>query len=280
MNREDVDALLRQIREPGEEFTVVFSGKRSRKVNGLYKPETREILIHNRNFAGDGELVYTAIHEYAHHLQFTSATVPVSTRSHTTAFWALFHSLLERAQELDLYVNPFDSIPEFRELTGRIKDRFVQVNGELMKELGSLLIHAQQLCDKHGASFGDYLDRVVGLPRTGATQMMRAHTMDLDPRIGFDNMRTVGAISSAARRTLAQEALLDGKSPDTVKFRYATSGGGQAVSDDSLGTAAPPAARVDILKREKASLERQIKRLEAKVVEIDRRMERARSEDS
>ena len=85
MNQEQVHALLLRIREPREEFTVVLTGKRSRRVNGLYKPETREILIHNRNFAGDTELVYTAIHEYAHHLQFTSGVPPASTRTHTTA---------------------------------------------------------------------------------------------------------------------------------------------------------------------------------------------------
>ena len=275
MNQDEIHELLVAIRKPAEEFALVFSGKRSRKVNGLYKPETREIVIHNRNFAGDNELVYTAIHEYAHHLQFTSAAIPVSARSHTTAYWALFHSLLEQAQGLGLYTNPFDSIPEFRELTETIKERIVTQNGGLMKELGALLVRAEQLCEKHHTHFGDYLDRVVGLPRVGANQMMRAHSMDLDPRVGFENMRTLGSIRNTARRTEAQEALLGGKSPDTVKFRYASPDGVPGVGVDTAGDPPRAEVRVEMLRREKVSLERQITRLEGKVAEIDRRIERA-----
>ena len=70
---------------------MIFSGKKSRKVDGLYKPETREIILHTGNFTTDDELVYTAIHEYAHHLQFTTSAMPISCRAHTTAFWSLFH---------------------------------------------------------------------------------------------------------------------------------------------------------------------------------------------
>ena len=71
MNREQVKKRLLGLRKTDEDFEVIFSGKKSRKVDGLYKPASREIILHTGNFTTDDELVYTAIHEYAHHLQFT-----------------------------------------------------------------------------------------------------------------------------------------------------------------------------------------------------------------
>ena len=45
---------------------------------------------------------------------------------------------------------------------------FLEGSGTLMKELGRLLVQAHGLCEKHGTSYSDYLDRVLGLPRTSA----------------------------------------------------------------------------------------------------------------
>ena len=72
MNQDQTKALLLQLEPQAPAFELIFSGKSSKKVNGLYKPETREILLHNKNFASDEELIYTAIHEFAHHLHFCS----------------------------------------------------------------------------------------------------------------------------------------------------------------------------------------------------------------
>jgi hypothetical protein len=38
MDQEKVKRLLRSLYECTEDFTVIFSGKKSKKVNGLYKP--------------------------------------------------------------------------------------------------------------------------------------------------------------------------------------------------------------------------------------------------
>ena len=69
MNQDKVKEILLSLRDTSLEFSVTFTGKESKKVNGLYKPDTKEILIHNKNFKNDNQLVYTAIHEYAHHLE-------------------------------------------------------------------------------------------------------------------------------------------------------------------------------------------------------------------
>jgi hypothetical protein len=261
MNQDQCKAQLLEIREAPEAFSVIFSGKKSLKVNGLYKPESREIVIHNKNFAGDNELMYTAIHEYAHHLHFTGAAVPVSIRSHTTRFWATFHELLYEAERKGLYANPFDSIPEFGELTKRIKGKLLTQDGELMKELGSLLVDAEKLCEKHHTSFGDYLDRVLALPRSSAAQVMRVSGLDVDSRIGFDNMKTVARIRDPAERKQAETALREGQSPDMVKLRF---------------VARPePTDLLEVLRKEKDRTVEQIGRLQRKLEELDRRIERA-----
>ncbi len=220
MNQDQVKSALLSIRKTEESFAVILSGKKSNKVNGLYKPNSREIILHNKNFESDNELLYTAIHEYAHHIQFTTAAAPISVRTHTTAFWNLFHSLLFEAEEKGVYENPFEEIEEFRSLTREIKDKFIAVSGSLMKDLGKLLITAHELCARHHTSFTDYIDRVLGLPRVSAQAIMKARSYDLDPRVGFENMRSLAGIRDDAARMAAQEALIEGKSPDMVKAKF------------------------------------------------------------
>ena len=48
---------------PVIDFTVVQTGKKSSKVNGLYKTDSHEILLHNKNFTTNNAIMYTAIHE-------------------------------------------------------------------------------------------------------------------------------------------------------------------------------------------------------------------------
>jgi len=107
-------------------------------------------VLHNSNFQGDNELMHTAIHEYAHHLQFTGSPVPVSHRAHTVRFWSLIHSLVHDAEAQGIYTSPFDAVEECAELTRRIKEKFLGVNGGL-KELVRLLIQAHKLRAKRRA---------------------------------------------------------------------------------------------------------------------------------
>jgi hypothetical protein len=258
MNNEQIKEQLLHIRPSDQPFSVVLSGKASKKVNGLYKSDSREIVLHNKNFQNDNELMHTAIHEYAHHLQFTDSPLPVSSRAHTVHFWSLFHGLLSDAEKLGMYRSPFETVEELAELTRRIKEKFLGVNGQLMKEMGRLLLEAQQVCEKHRVDFKDYLDRVLNLPRASARTAMRSHALDLDPRIGFDNMRTLVAVADPVKRKEAEDALLSGLSPDSVK-------------EGLRGE--PPARDADQrLKEERERLERQIARLRRRIEEIDRRL--------
>ena len=92
----------------------------------------------------------------------------------------------------------------------------MKVNGSLMKTLGRLLLEARTLCEKHHASFGDYLDRVLCIPRTSASTIIKSHLFDLKPEIGFENMRTLTRIKNDETRRQAEEALLAG--PDGLEI--------------------------------------------------------------
>lgn len=259
MNQDQVKELLLRIRETAEPFQVILSGKKSRKVNGLYKPEERQIILHNRNFASESELVYTAIHEYAHHLHFTSEQPPRSARSHTTRFWSLFHGLLAEAEGRGLYLSPFEELEDFRALSREIKENIIAKNGALMKELGRLLARAEQLCLEHHLSYADYIDRILAIPRASAGAMLKAHRLDLDPRVGYENMRLIARVRDPELRLRAERELLSGKSHDMVK--------------EMISAPAQQSDPVERLRSEKQRLERWIERLQRRLETVSRELQ-------
>lgn len=220
MNQDQVKDRLLKLEPDIPDFSVIFSGKQSKKVNGLYYPESHEIIIHNQNFANDNDLLYTAIHEFAHHVHFSRATIPITSRPHTIEFRSIFHELLDKAEQAGIYTSIFDRHPDFQGLTRKIREQFLAENGKLMKELGRLLVEAESLCREHRARFEDYIERVLLIDRRQASGAMKVFSNDVDPRIGFDNMKTVASIRDSQTRAEAQQALLDGKSPDSVRAAY------------------------------------------------------------
>jgi len=243
---------------------VIFSGKRSKKVNGLYKPDAREIIIHNRNFSdekeqGENLLIYTAIHEYAHHLHACARGGHLSPRAHTAEFWAILHGLLEKAEKKKIYQNVFTGSVELEELSETIKKKYLMNNGKLMKELGQLLLKAHDLCTAIGGRYEDYIDRVLRIPRQAAKLAVRMFQYELNPETGADNMRFLASIPNEEKRLAAQNAILSGKSPDTVKVAL------RQKDDDE-----DPRLR---LEKEKLRLERTIVSLTRRLKEIEKELE-------
>jgi hypothetical protein len=259
MNQDQVKAGLLSLEDAPMDFGVIFSGKKSKKVNGLYKPETREIIIHNRNFTDDNLLIYTAIHEYAHHLHACSRGGTLSARAHTTEFWAIFHGLLEKAETRGIYQNIFADSPELAELTETIRIKYLRENGSLVKELGMHLLRAHELCSAIGARFEDYVDRVLRIPKTAANLAIKMYQYDLNPEVGPDNMRFLAGIGNDETRSAAENALLKGKSPDTVKIAVR-----RPVAEED------PRLR---LEKEKRRLERTIASLTARLNEVQKELE-------
>ncbi len=259
MNQDQVKRKLLQLERDVEHFDVIFSGRESKKVDGLYKTESREIIIHNLNHKDDNSLMYTAIHEFAHHIQFTKSPVPVSARCHTNKFWNIFHNLLFKAEEKEIFINIFSKDQRFIALTNKIKDKFLIKNGHLMKEFGQLLGEANRLCIENHVSFDDYVDRELGLHRTTAKTIMKISALDVNPEIGFENMKTVASIHNNDIRKLAEEAFVEGKSPDMVRAEFTA----RKKPEDAL----------DYLIGEKDRIERSIDKLTVRLALIERKIE-------
>jgi hypothetical protein len=256
MNQDQVKAKLLSIADAPAKFTVIFSGKKSKKVNGLYKPDSREIIIHNKNFSDDDNLLlYTAIHEYAHHLHACSRGGMLSTRAHTSEFWAIFHDLLEKAEAGGVYKNVFTGSPELIDLTKTIRKKYLYQNGSLVKELGMYLLKARELCDVIGARFEDYIDRVLCIPRIAAKMAVKMYQYNLNPSVGSDNMRFLAGISNEEERSAAENSLLTGKSPDSVKIQTRH----KPEKEDPK----------DRLEKEKLRLERTISSLNKRLKEVE-----------
>ncbi|MFC1669403.1 hypothetical protein ACFL20_03370 [Spirochaetota bacterium] len=265
MNQDQVKSRLLKLEKNVDDFTLIFSGKTSKKVDGLYHPDKREIIIHNRNFTDENSnvnenaLMYTAIHEFAHHLQFTRSPVPISSKAHTGNFWDIFHRLLFDAEEKKVYENLFKNDSRFVNLTKQIREKFLNVNGQLMKDFGRLLLHAYELCIQLNVSFEDYVDRELLLHRKEAKSIMKVFTKDANPELGFENMKMVANIRDDDIRSMAEEAFAEGKSPDMVKAEF---------------VARPkPENVLERLVTERERIENSIERLSVRLRDIEKRIE-------
>ncbi len=262
MNQDFVKEQLIRIEEPIEHFDLIFTGKSSKKVDGFYRPDERKIYIHNKNMNTDNQIIYTAIHEYAHHLHVTSSNAPTSNRCHTKEFWNIFHTLLQKAETLGIYQNPLEIDEELNKLTKEIKENFLRQNGELMKSFGEKLVQAQNICRLRSISFADYADRVLGLGRNFAKNVIQVSVADIDPSIGFENMRTIASIPRGEKRNAAIEAIKEGHSPDQIKVAFAK----------EPNQAAKSLSIEDRLKAEKSRLAKTIDSLSKKLSDIEHRL--------
>ena len=259
MNQDQVKEMLLRLEKDVPEFSVIFSGKESRKVDGLYKPESREILIHNRNFSDDNALIYTAIHEFAHHVHFSRFPEEVTRRAHTNRFWDLFHGLLSDAESKKLYTNIFDNDPAFQKLTDRIRKDYLARNGSLMKEFGRILIEALDLCREKHAVFEDYAERVLGMTRGSARSLMKVYALDVDEDLGYEKMKVVASIKDPSVRTDASESFREGQTPPQVRQRI----------KESREAPEPTMGRLEAQKRR---LEKNISNLQEKLENVERQL--------
>jgi hypothetical protein len=270
MNQDQIKEILLKIEPAAPEFLLVFTGKSSKKVNGLYKPETREILLHNRNFQSDEELVYTAVHEFAHHLHFCSEQRPTTIRSHTAAYWSLFHRLLARAEQLGAYRNIFRAEPEFLELTATIEKKFLQSNGQMMKDFGQALLQAVQLCTKFHVRFEDYMDRVLCIPRTTAKTVMASFAQDVTPDFGYDHLKLMTTVKDPEVRREMEIKRKEGYSPEMLRQELR----GDPIPGPFIsGPVDRESLERDVLERNREALQKKIAEYSRKLSEIETKLE-------
>lgn len=223
MTNDRIKEILLDIEETALDFSVIQTGKESKRVNGFYKPDTHEIYLHNENFHSDNQLIYTAVHEFTHHLMTEKKaeidpTGATCARVHTQEFWAKFGDLLSIAEAKGYYSIGWENNPELKELTEDIKTNYLAKNGELMQEFGKKLARAMELCKDADIRYEDYIDRVLCLPRNAAKDIRKVAAVEVNPSIGFENMKVVASVKKKDdRATVEQEFMNGGKSPATVR---------------------------------------------------------------
>lgn len=263
MDNENIKRMLLDIRESKTDFSVLQSGRECAKVNGIYKPDTREIVLHNGNFKTDNQLVYTAVHEYVHHLiaedKAAKGLPAPGSRVHNAAFWALFDELINEAEKKSYYKLDIAASPELESLTMKLQNDYIARNGEIMRDFGRLLAHAHELCDLANIRYEDYVDRVLRLPRIAARDAERVGSSTISANMGYDNMKMISAIKDDTKRAHAMEMLSAGRSVASVR--------------NSLKKPAPKMDEKTMLEKEKERLERTIEKLKERLEDVERRLE-------
>jgi hypothetical protein len=124
-----------------------------------------------------------------------------------------------------------------------------------VRELGMLLVKAQAVCEKENVRYEDYIDRVLKLPRNAAKALAKIAEYQIDPALGYDNMKFVASIPTKEKRKTAEAQFLAGKTPDTVRGEIKK----DAKKDD-------PKER---LEQEKRRIERTIQTLSARLKQVE-----------
>jgi len=266
MNNEQLKQKLLLLRNDLPDFTLIMSGKKSKKVDGLYKPDTKEIIIHNKNHESDNELIYTAIHEFAHHIQFSENPLQKTARAHNARFQEIFHRLLFIAEEKNIFTSIFKSDREFIELTRNIKDNYLTKHGNLMIEFGGLLMQAMKLCEDKKVSFEDYLSRELLLNKSEAKNIIKVSKVPVNPSIGYENMLVLANLKDDKKRNEIEKVLLENKAtPEMIKAEIKNTN--------------PPKDELELLLNEKTRLEKTIKNLENNLADISERIKKIKHKE-
>jgi hypothetical protein len=251
--REVKEALLR-VHECREDFTLVFSGKKNGRENGHYRPFRREITIHEANFTRDGVLnenllLYTAVHELAHHILDTEMGRK-GPRSHTKIFWAVFHDLLDKAGEEGVYRPETDAevdalVEEARRISAEI--------AALQRSLGQVLKRLAETCERKGIRPEDVIERRAQISRRTMDECVKASDLALPEGTGMDAQKAAVRERDAYRRAVIIRAAMKGKTIAQI---------------ERPREERPAAGEEEDLFRKKARLEKTIAALSARLKDV------------
>ncbi len=251
MINEEIKETLKKLYNCNNDFTVTQTGKKSPKVNGLYKPATKEIFIHNRNFNTDNELIFTAIHEFTHHILTTEKNMK-SSKSHTSLFWATFYNLIDKAESLGIYSRKRSE--ETEKLIKEISDIQKQLI-ETQKNLGKVITKLYKSCIDNGERIEDVIEHDCQITRKKAKELMQMASKQNETS---DEMtKAIESAKDEQQKKAAIKAAEEGKTLDQVKtIAKATP------CDDGLDTPSQ-------LIKEKNRLERTIERLNDRLIQVE-----------
>jgi len=165
----ELKALLLEVRE-SEEFSLYYTGEKDKRIDAFYTYDKKEININEKNFEVESELIYTALHEYAHHLQSTESFV--KDTPHDNEFWKIFHSLLYTAEEKGLYINC--CYVEHKESFKRILHANEQFNKATIEFFEALGEFCNVLSKENRNQFIDCCERYLKIPKSEAKKIVKA----------------------------------------------------------------------------------------------------------
>jgi hypothetical protein len=254
VNQDTVKKNLLKLYDCTEDFSVIFSGKKCRKVNGLYKPDKCEIIIHNRNFGADDKgnnlLFFTAMHEYAHHIQFTDHKQK-SAKAHTQLFYSILDDLADTAEKKNLY--SVGITKETQKLVDEARSISIEI-AELQQRLGKVINILHEKCEKEGLRFEDVVERKVQISK---------QTMERAKKADFLSLNNVGVD--------IQEAAIKERDEDKREAIIHAGAKGKSVAQAKRAIAAPVSGEDETvsLVKEKRRLERTIENLKHRLEEVE-----------
>ena len=257
MTNEEIKTTLIKLYDCKTDFTVIQTGKKSSKVNGLYKTDSYEILLHNKNFTTDNALMYTAIHELTHHILTTEKGVQTA-KAHSGIFWATFYDLIDKAIELKLYVRERSA-----ETASLIKEA-VEIQKKIIeaqKQLGLIIAKLYDSCQNNGERIEDIIEHDLQMTRNKAKEYMYNKMSG-----STDNDEIAKAVKFAkdpAIKQAAQQAADEGKTVAQVK---AIAKQKAKATDDDIETP-------EQLEREAERLKKTIAHLNERLIKIQEKLE-------
>lgn len=250
MTNEKIKEILISLEKADIDFSVTQTGRASKKVNGLYKPATFEILLHDKNFTTENELIYTAIHEYTHHLinckqKKLGIEVKNGGKSHTTEFWAKFDDLLEKAVEAKIYTR------ERPEDLSALIDEAKKIDREIVtlkKKLGKILSEIHEKSQKENIRYEDILSHDLNISKNTAEKCLKSQS--IEENYGQDELETVLKVKDSQTRQDVIAGLEKGKTINQVSA---------SIKKDKNSS------QYEKLTKEKVRLEKTIRQLEERL---------------
>jgi len=262
MTNEFIKDILKKLYDCKIDFTVIQSGKKSNKVNGLYKPATNEIVLHNRNFKSDNALMFTAIHELTHHIQLENGYL--STKSHNGAFWNTFYSLVDKAETMGIY-----SRTRSEPVSNKSKEiSAVQKQiADLQKKQGELLMELFKECEEQGDRYEDVVEHDLQISKAKARELSTLAILNFPLSDELEKAIDLG--KDPERKDSARFAAIKGATIAQVK----------AIAKGVESLAVPKDDELDATGRlvlEKKRLTAAINVAQAKIKQIDETLEKAK----
>lgn len=248
MTNEEIKKKLEMLQRSDEDFTVVQTGKANAKVNGVYKVEEREIVLNNKNFSNDNALMFTAIHEYAHHV------LRDEKGGHTQRFWAVFYDMVDAAVEKGIYSR--ERSEQVNRLTEEIKKMQAEISA-MQKKMGEKIRELYDAAGQGGERFEDIIEHDCQMTLSKSKTMLN---MAAGPDGYTDEMaKAVAKVNNYGKQQDALEAVAAGKTVYQVK-ETGKSGGKQDKQEEH---------KYEKLVKEKKRIEKIIGELEQRLSVIE-----------